>query len=345
MTGNAVALRLVAPSKVAYKPAEAGITGDPWDSYWANSKRVGEVGVGGPKDEALQQFWSAFFVALLSAGASQPRILDLGSGDGAVAGFALEAAASESHAIEVHCLDLSPAALSLVKRQFPAIVPLCASAADIPTANGRFHAVVSQFGMEYAGIDAVAETARVLSPGGRFAAVLHQRGGAIFEECQAIAEALQATQDSGVLDAFSTFLKSACALRDGHGTQAEFAAADKALAPCVQALEAVLRRVGREGAGGMIFGIYSDIAHMYQRPYNYSADDVAQWAHRVEGELLAFEHRMRAMTDAALDEAGLNNWRRELDLAGVELAPSATLAMGPQQRSAAWILQGVRRSD
>ena len=184
-----------------------------------------------------------------------------------------------------------------------------------------------------------------LSPGGRFAAVLHQRGGAIFEECQTTAEALQATQDSGVLGAFSTFLNSACALRDGHGTQAEFAAADKALAPCVQALEAVLRRVGREGAGGMIFGIYSDIAHMYQRPYNYSADDVTQWTHRVDGELQAFEHRMRAMIDAALDEAGLNNWRRELDLAGVELAPSATLAMGPQQRSAAWILQGVRRSD
>ncbi len=343
MTGSVAVPRLVAPSKVAYKPANTGVACDPWDSYWTNSKRVGEAGVGGPKDEALQAFWGAFFIAFLAAEATGQRILDLGSGDGAVTAFALNARTGSTDP-EVHCLDISPAALALVRAQYPSITPICASAASIPVPEGHFHAVLSQFGMEYAGIGAVAEAARVLRPGGQFAAVLHQRGGAIHDECRATADALQSTLDSGVLGAFSAFLHSACALRDQSGSEDSFNVADRALAPRIQALEAILKDTGTDGAGKLPFAIYRDIAHMYRRPYSYSAPDIEQWVRRVEEELIAFRDRMEAMVSAALDESALAQWRGALDEAGVALEPSESLAMGADQRSAAWVLRGVRRS-
>lgn len=327
---------------MVYKHNDTGAASNPWDSYWTNSKRVGEAGVGGPKDEALQRFWSAFFVASLPAEPAAPRILDLGSGDGAVTAFALNTGPG-STAPEVHCLDISPAALAMVRERYPSITPICASAANIPVPDGHFHAVLSQFGMEYAGIGAVAEAARVLRPSGQFAAVLHQHGGAIHDECQSTAEALQSTLDSGVLGAFGTFLHSACALRDQRGSEESFNAADRALAPRIQALEGILKKVGGQGAGEPLFAIYRDIAHMYRRPYAYSAPDIERWVTRVEEELLAFRDRMVAMMNAALDEQALTRWRGALQESGIALEPSESLAMGADQRSAAWVLRGERR--
>jgi SAM-dependent methyltransferase len=316
---------------------------DAWDSYWTGGRRAGTFAGGGPQDAVLEAFWRQHFNALLSGGRATARLLDIGAGSGAVTGFALRTARDLLRPLEVTCLDCSGAALSLVAQKHAAVTTLCASAADIPSGDDSFDAVASQFGIEYAGIGAAREAARVLRPGGSLALVLHRRDGAIHRECEGNAEALDATLASGVLPAFGRLMHCACELRAGRGSRDAFEGADRDLAPAVGKLEAVIREHGRDCCAGSLFRLYADIAHMYGRPYNYEANDSEQWVERAGRELRDFRARMQSMLNAALDEAALEDWRSTLEEAGLQLDETRSLHMGEQREPAAWVLTGLRR--
>lgn len=340
MTGSGVVHRPVALSTVVYN---GSTDGDPWNSYWAGGRRASTFAGGGPQDAALEIFWGRHFDELLGDNTTaDTHLLDIGAGSGAVTGFAFEAAQRLGCPLAVSCLDTSAAALALVAEKHAGVKTVCASAADIPLSDGSIEAVVSQFGIEYAGINAASEAGRILRPGGSLALVMHHQDGAIYRECRANADALDTTLDSGVLTAFKNLLLRACELREGRGRPKDFAKADKALAPGVQALESIIREQGKDCCGGSLFRLYTDIAHMYGRPYSYEASEIKKWVKRAKQELGAFRARMQSMLDAALDERTLALWRSALTEAGLRLEDTQSLTMGEQQEVAAWVIRGEK---
>ena len=97
-----------------------------------------------------------------------PRMLDIACGNGAVTRFALASRTSLGPGSELHIsgLDESPAALEEMRNRHPILCGIAADAAQLPFQDGAFDLVTSQFGMEYAGPDVFAETARVVGRGG-----------------------------------------------------------------------------------------------------------------------------------------------------------------------------------
>ena len=149
-----------------------------WDRYWAYGALHSFSQVaGGNYQGAIAAFWRSCFDTL------QPgaRVVDIATGNGAVALLALEAADAAGIPVEVFGVDLAsidplqqvqdPAVRQQLQRVgFHARTP----AESMPFADASIDLACSQFGLEYSDMDAsVRELARVCRSGARVALVLH----------------------------------------------------------------------------------------------------------------------------------------------------------------------------
>lgn len=160
----------------------------PWTEFWANNIRNGAAQGGGgclpaqwaAIENAQKAAWSAFIAKLPKSA----RLLDLATGDGRVLRWML----SRRRDLKLIGVDLAP--------QLPDAprgtttrggVPM----EQLPFPDDRFHAVTSQFGFEYGGVEATArEIARVLRPGGKVGLLVHRGDGPILEHNRSRAEAI-----------------------------------------------------------------------------------------------------------------------------------------------------------
>jgi SAM-dependent methyltransferase len=128
---------------------------------------------------------------------------------------------------------------------------LVCDARSIPLQSETFDIVTSQFGVEYAGVEAIEEAARLLAPGGCLALVLHIREGRIHGECAASLDAITRVQESGFIPlAIAMFRTGFAAVRGAN--RAPYEAAASGLAPAVAELESVMSQHGEQVAGDHI---------------------------------------------------------------------------------------------
>jgi SAM-dependent methyltransferase len=165
-----------------------------WDRFWADDRQAGGGGcLPGPDNriERVQaEAWRAFAAGL----PRHAKLLDLGTGDGRVMRWMIEARR-----------DLKPVGVDYAERIPPA--PRGSRSRGgvrieaLPFGDSTFDAVTSQFGIEYADTNAaVAELARVLRPGGRFRLIVHRADGPLVRHNLARLEGLEwAAGASGAL--------------------------------------------------------------------------------------------------------------------------------------------------
>lgn len=314
-----------------------------WNDYWSGAQRAGISPHAGAQDPALADFWTTWFRNCALADNGEARILDLGSGHGAVTGHAESVAHSEHRHFDITCLDNSQAAVDLVGVEHPEVTAICAGAENIPLPDRVFDHIVSQFGLEYAPLAAADEVARTLRPAGSIAFIMHLRDGAVFGECRDNRDALDAVSASGVFPAFTRLVEESLALRRGQGSHSAFERADRALSSCVKAMEATLLKYGRDVGGGLVFRTYADIGHMYQKLQAFDPQEVIAWAQRAETAISAWRDRMQSMLDAALDDRALQVWQDRLAAGGIALEKPTSLSMGEPPRDGAWLITGTKR--
>ena len=315
-----------------------------WDAYWRNARSAAAHKDGGPQDEVLERFWLQLFGKVFPSFQAAPRMLDIACGNGAVTRFALASRTSLGPGSELHIsgLDESPAALEEMRNRHPILCGIAADAAQLPFQDGAFDLVTSQFGMEYAGPDVFAETARVVGRGGLIAAVLHLRGGGIYRECALNLEAIDGFRSSDLLPCFEGLFKAALAVQRGQNDKDRFRRADRKLARSVAAAEEVLRRWGKDVADGMLYRLYTDIAHMYRRFANYEPDEVFTWTGVMGKELDTYSGRMASMLQASLDEAELERAIARLTVRDFALRVRDILNFGQHSVPSAWVIVAER---
>ena len=72
-------------------------------------------------------------------------------------------------------------------------------ATELPLPDSSFDFVVSQFGVEYAGIDAFIEAARLVKPGGQLSLLCHYQDGYIDSKNQKMLEAAKIARHSNFI--------------------------------------------------------------------------------------------------------------------------------------------------
>lgn len=174
-----------------------------WEAYYRGGAiATCPMGPGTTYTLELRDLWLAFFAALVDGA----RVLDVGTGNGAITLLAKEAATATGRHLEIHGADL--AAID-PPRHVPNGATLFAGItfhAGVPCerlgfADGSFDAVSGQYALEYTDTPrALAEVHRVLLPGGRALFVLHHEQSVLIRNArESLAQGALVLEDTKIL--------------------------------------------------------------------------------------------------------------------------------------------------
>jgi len=303
-----------------------------WSNYWqgrtAETAGAALVGSGAAieSDVDLAAIWEGIF----AGEAPDTRVLDLACGAGTLLKHAAKAGITR-----LAGADISEAALEALKAAMPDVVTTVCPADDTPFEDGIFDLVVSQFGFEYAGaIDAAPEIARLLAPGGRFAAVVHMTDGAIAREVETRLQQAQAVIDTGFIPATKDMFTTIYAPRNDENMKRAIAAREAVRGP-----EAALADLGAQD-GGFAAYLYDGAGKLHSNWAKYTAPDVNGWLDGMQLQIDAFIGRMQGMLDAALTKEEAEAVLGVLTGAGLQVSPAEPVALGGEE--AAWLLKASR---
>ena len=268
-----------------------------WDVYWSGTGAAGQFSIGGVNHPLILSFWDEFFQSV-KQNYTSPKMIDIASGNGAVLERAIAVVGNDYG--DFSCLDVSQAAIANIQTRFPSIRGVVADASSVPLESGSFDIVTSQFGVEYAGLKAIDEAARLLAADGRLALLLHNQAGRIHQECVESLDAISRLRESGFIPLAVQLLKAgfeACRGAD----RAPYETAAMQLAPAIQALESIMSQYGEHVAGDTISALYSGVDRIHQNLQRYEPDQVLDWLNRMDGELEAYAERMSSMCACAID--------------------------------------------
>jgi SAM-dependent methyltransferase len=269
----------------------------------------------------------------------RPKIIDVASGNGAVIERALTIFTTEQP--EFTCVDVSDAAINNVRERLPQVHGVVADARSIPLDSKSFAVVTSQFGVEYAGLDAVDEIARLVSDGGQIALLMHNLNGSIHKECAANLDAIVQVQESNFIPlCIETFSAGFAAVRGAD--RAPYDEAAKRLDPAVRALEAIAAEHGEHVADDTIARLYSDVGRIHSEIQHYEPTEVIAWLRRMDDELKAYAGRMESMTAAAIDSESFDKICSGLTGKGFTINRADTLVATNQDLPMAWVLVASR---
>jgi SAM-dependent methyltransferase len=315
-----------------------------WDAYWHGTGDTGAFSSGGASHPAVLAFWREFFQEV-NQDNSDPAMIDLASGNGAVVEHAL-AVFGEGKA-EITAVDVSEAAITNIKNRFPGVNGLVSDVCSIPFDSDSFDIVTSQFGIEYAGIEAIDEAARLVASGGWLTLLLHNSEGSIHHQCATNLKVVARVQESRFVPcAHEMFRAGFEAVRGAD--RAPYDEAARQLAPAVQTLEAILEEYGQSVADDTIARLYNDVGKIHNRIQHYDPEDVLAWLERMQGELETYEGRMSSMCESALDAESFNRIRTGLEAQGFVLSAAGPLMAPDNKIPLAWALiakKGSKSSD
>ncbi|MCH9025606.1 MAG: class I SAM-dependent methyltransferase [Proteobacteria bacterium] len=155
---------------------------DFWGEYWAAGPLTSMVdGFETNYQGELRDRWLKFF----SVFPARSRLLDIGTGNGAIAMLAAEYSRSEQRDFELHGADRASIDPRRSLKEKAALVDSitfhsAASAENLPFVDQWFDGVSGQYAFEYTRhADALAELWRVLKPGGRTCFIMHDHGSEV----------------------------------------------------------------------------------------------------------------------------------------------------------------------
>lgn len=309
-----------------------------WDTYWHGAEKKEAFTGGGSGHPAVHAFWDSLF-AKAQARFDSPRFVDIAGGNGAVVERAKKTFVSAQ--AEFTCVDISASAVKILQQRFPDVTGVVADARAIPLQSESFDIVTSQFGIEYAGLDAVPEMLRLVADGGTVALLLHHREGGIYRQSFASFEALEKLQQSHFIElSIATFETGFSACRGGDRKPYESAA--KKLVPAIRAVEAIMAHYGPNVADGTIRALYRDVGTIHGRLPKYDPAEVLGWLNRMRDEVSAYAGRMSSMCDAAIDEQAFLGLFGHIREAGFDIERNDALVLPERGVPLAWALIAKR---
>jgi ubiquinone/menaquinone biosynthesis C-methylase UbiE len=305
-----------------------------WDTYWQGAHTSGAYTGGGSSHPLVLGFWDDYFREV-DGRESKPKIIDIASGNGAVVKSA--STVFGGHLPEFTCLDVSDSAISMLEERYPGVHGVVADAASIPLDSASYDIATSQFGVEYAGLEALIEVTRLIAPGGELAMLVHHRDGIIFQECGASLEAVKEMEAAEFISkCIAMFETGFAAMQGGDGEP--YRTASKAFAPAIKAMEAIMMKHGRDVAAGTILKVYRDVRTIHSRMRHYEPSAIKDWLLKLEQAIEAYAGRMASMRDAAIDVAQFTQVRADLIEKDFEILRAEPLAGSEQDLPIAWAL-------
>ena len=309
-----------------------------WDDHWQKSSDESSFTGNAETHPVLISTWANFF-SKYRQNTSDFRYIDIATGGGIVIRCAVDAFADNMPATSA--LDISSHAIDQLLERYPEVEGVVADAASIPLDSCSFDLVSSQFGIEYAGIAAVYEAARLVAVGGQLAFVLHCRPGEIYAECSNSLAAIDRLRRSKFIPLASDMFKAGFASLKGASAHRYERATHKFRA-AARVTEQLTSKYGAGVASGLIIRLRNDAEQIRQRLPNHDLNDVMNWLGHINDELLAYRGRMKSMTQAAIDQNTLEKISANLSESGFSITEMKPLVDEANSDQLAWWLVARR---
>lgn len=295
----------------------------PWTRLW----RTGVLhscasGIDGNYDDGFARFWQQQFEPL-HAGA---RIIDVGTGNGAIPLLAQDIAQSRGLHWQLHGVDIAdidPA------RSNPTLSHAYAgitfhpgtSMTLLPFADGSADLVCSQFAFEYAPRELAArEILRVIGAGGRAALVMHSDDSVIHAVSHSQSDACRwLLQESGLFDACGRLLRHLSAATDAHARSrlALDPQAEHARLAFNAAAAHLMDRIEQAPEARLLQTVAQELGRLLQQPW--STPDAASTAIQALLKWTQDEQaRLDLMLGATLDAVALADVAQQFTASGLQ---------------------------
>jgi SAM-dependent methyltransferase len=232
---------------------------------------------------------------------------------------------------ELIAADLSVDALELLKGRIEGVAVVAASASALPFRPESFDLVVSQFGVEYAGLAAFEDAFRLLKPGGRIVTLSHVRGGFIDGKNAALQDGMNKIGDTGFIALAIDLTRAAFSGVDVEETVRRFQPAERELAAFVA-----------EHPGGLHGHLYGGFRQLFERRARYDEGDILGWLDGMAAELDLNRLRLHEMRKAALGDAEIEALRSAASRSGISLDINRMTLAG-HSAPVAWRIEGQKR--
>lgn len=287
------------------------MTLDHWAAYYRGGALVScPVNAGLNYDQDVRDAWVRFFSSLPDGA----RILDIGTGNGAVALIAKETAAARSRELHVTGVDLAEID---PPRYVPDGETLLAgiefrggvSTEDLPFDDASFDAVSGQYIVEYTDIPAtLRECARVLVPGGACQFILHHEDSIVVANArESLRQAARVRDETRLL----TYFRRYCELIGESADKAE---------PARQGFIAAGRELEEEAGASsnplLLNFVLDSITRLLENRPRLGDAGLLEQVGLLERLLDEWVSRLDDLVSAALDAAGMQALADEAEAAG-----------------------------
>lgn len=239
------------------------------------------------------------------------------------------------------CLDISISAVAMVEQRFPGVHGIVSDARSIPLESASYDIVTSQFGIDYAGLEAIDEVARLVAPAGQLALLLHNRAGSIYSQCAASLEAVERMQRARFIPrAIAMFEHGFVACRGAD--RAGYDAAARQFMPAMRAMESIMTQLGAHVADGTIIQLYDYVNRIHGRMQHYDPPEVLSWLERLDSEMPAYAGRLASMCNVAIDARTFKQFCGSLERQGFTMLRSEALGDPDGDRPLAWALVAAK---
>lgn len=252
--------------------------------------------------ESLHGTWRAFFDDL----ADGATILDLGTGNGALATQAVSVSRQRNTPFLIHGVDLA----DIDPRQFVSSAKELlgdvnfhaqTSMESLPFEDESFDAVVSQYAIEYTDVQtSLNEAMRVLKDGGIFRFLLHADDGIVKTR-----SALQVAQADIILesDLFAGTDDLLCKLRDAETKRdpESIAAAERAIAALKNVFDEIEKRVAGDEDRSLVDNLFAAVRSLPGMRRSQSLESLQAMNSDIRQLLLAQKKRLQSMQEATID--------------------------------------------
>jgi SAM-dependent methyltransferase len=282
-----------------------------WNRYWQSDRIASCFDDAGTHNypESIADGWRAFFGSLPGG----TRILDLCTGNGAIAVIAAEISRAEDKGFEIIAVDqadIDPIAFVSGHKEELELIDFRprADVEALPFGDDSFGAVVSQYGIEYTELSrSLDELFRVTAPGGRARLVLHAAEGVVNADSRPIIEEADFLLETIDLPGAAKRCFEALAVAERNADAGEDAHrhARESLAAFEDALMQVARRIPDAADRTMLRNCGAVLLDTFKRRARLDVDQLVGKAEEIRGELLAHRGRLRALVEASVTRSGL----------------------------------------
>lgn len=293
-----------------------------WQDYWKEDRNASCI----PDDPATAQEVAEYWVKYFSELADGSRILDVATGNGIVlahAATAAEAAGKQFSLTGVDLADIDPARYvsDLPKGLRQAKFVGHVAAEELPFSDACFDVVVSQYGLEYAGLEAaLGEVERVLVPGGKLQWLAHSTGSAV------VAQNQDQSRQVDFLLAPDSPLQTMCLLVAEAKEQGNVQHAMSELRTSLRMAEDYCRS---NPPAAVVQEVCSKLVHVARRRQAYDPDDLVNMLDDSKRRLAAHQQRIKDLLAAVMTPDREEVVRKNLQTSHWQGPTFSTLRVGP----------------